>query len=240
VTNVGRRTKREVDPLAREPGYLDVLASLEDPGCIACAAANRAARAYLEALLWESVNDAELRPRLREAHGFCREHTGLALRVARAAGAGVGIAILYEDLLRVARAEAESAVGATAGRRGRRRVSDPLRPARRCSACASASATARNCLALLAKAAPDSTIGERARRAEHGICLPHLRDGLQAAEDEESARRLLELFAHVEESLRAELKEFIRKHDYRYANEPRGDEQTSWWRAPPWIVGRAP
>lgn len=238
-----RQARRAVDPLTREPGYLDALAGLEDPGCVACNAANRAARAYLEALLWESVNDPELRPRLRAAHGFCREHTGLVLRVARARAAGLGVAILYEDFLRTARAEAEAAVEAAAERASRRRRGrrdDPLRPSRGCSACASAAAAARNCLGVLAKAEPGSPIGDGARGPGRGICVPHLRDGLGEVEDEEGATRLLSLFTHVEESLGAELREFIRKHDYRFASEPRGGEQSSWWRAPPWIVGTAP
>ena len=238
-----RQVQRAEDPLAREPGYLDVLAGLEDPGCLVCNASNRAARSYLDALLWESVNDPDLRPRLRAAHGFCREHTGLALRVARARGAGLGIAILYEDFLRSARAEADTTVGAlarTRSRRGRGRNADPLRPSQGCSACASAASVARNCVGVLAKAEPDSSIGKRARLAGHGICVPHLGDGLREVEDKEGAGRLLSLFAHVEEGLRAELREFIRKHDYRFADEPRGGEQSSWWRAPPWIVGQPP
>jgi hypothetical protein len=40
------------------------------------------------------------------------------------------------------------------------------------------------------------------------------------------------------ESLQGEVSEFIRKHDYQYAHEPRGAESDSWKRALEMVVGK--
>jgi hypothetical protein len=80
-------------------GYHDLLSDLEHPGCPVCRSVARHAARYLEELLWESVNDPYMRPRLREAHGFCREHALLAVQIAGRHDGGQGIAILYRDFL---------------------------------------------------------------------------------------------------------------------------------------------
>lgn len=73
---------------------------------------------------------------------------------------------------------------------------------------------------------------------EDTLCLPHLRgflgtggpgfNGVLTRED-----------AFVR-PLVAELDEYMRKHDYRFADEPRGAEQTSWRRAVAFLAGADP
>jgi hypothetical protein len=122
-------------------GYHQLLSDLKHPGCPVCRAVARSVRRYLDALFWESVNDPYLRPRLRAAHGFCREHALLALSMASRKGDGHGIAILYRDFLGHLREEATAAAGSRGTSLARRnRFGDPrlLAPRARCSACESA------------------------------------------------------------------------------------------------------
>src|SRR5581483_11879733 len=53
--------------LHEEVGYHDLLADLRKPGCPACHGGHRAAWRFLDALLWEFVNDPDVRARLRSA-----------------------------------------------------------------------------------------------------------------------------------------------------------------------------
>lgn len=48
--------------------------ALREPGCAVCRLARQAEGGYIEGLLWEQVNDAATRARLRASYGFCRRH----------------------------------------------------------------------------------------------------------------------------------------------------------------------
>jgi hypothetical protein len=221
-------------------GYHDLLSDLDHPGCPVCRAAARHAGRYLEALLYESVNDPYVRRRLRAAHGFCREHALLALHVAAGQDGGQGIAILYGDFLGHLRKEAETA--------GRRRSSS-LRPKGRdgaasldahaaCSACEAVAGTAQTYLDLLARAAPDSEIGRAARGLGRALCVPHLKDGLSAARSEDERLRLLDIYVRAHDELSGHLSEYLRKRDYRFHGEELTEEEAvSWRRAVHRVVG---
>ena len=64
---------------ARRPSkhmtYHSLREALAAPGCAFCRLVASAVDRYLRALLHESVNDPEVRERLRASRGFCREHS---------------------------------------------------------------------------------------------------------------------------------------------------------------------
>jgi len=62
-----------------------------------------------------------------------------------------------------------------------------------------------------------------------GLCLPHLRRVLEQV-PADLGRDFLQAQVSQLKRLEAELAEFFRKSDYRYAAEPKGDEQTAWLR----------
>ena len=230
---------RRARTLRDEVGYHDLLADLRKPGCPSCHGGHRAAWRYLDSLLWEFVNDPEIRARLRTSIGFCREHSLMLLAVASNQAAGSGVAILYEDLLRHVREELISAVRG-GSRNGRRRRSSPGRSNRRCPACESADFVAINYARILAVAPEGSPPMEAIRRPSRGICLPHLELGLRHARSDAEARQLVELYLRAEEELRTDLTEFIRKQDYRFQSEGLTDAQaSSWMRAVHRLVGES-
>jgi hypothetical protein len=221
-------------------GYHDLLSDLEHPGCPVCRAVARHAARYLEGLLWESVNDPYLRPRLRAAHGFCREHALLALQVALRHDGGQGIAILYRDFLGHLRREAEeSARGRAMFFRRRDHVGDRNFESHViCSACKTVTGTALTYLGLLAHEASDSEIGRAAREQGRALCIPHLRDGMRASRSEEERLRLLNIYVRADDELSGHLSEYLRKRDYRFHAEGlTEDEATSWRRAIQRVVG---
>jgi hypothetical protein len=72
-----------------------------------------------------------------------------------------------------------------------------------------------------------------------GLCLPHLYAAMAVGRDHPNLRTLLAMHEKCWQDLLWELEEFARKFDYRYADEPRGRESSSWHRALDAFVGRA-
>jgi hypothetical protein len=218
-------TRRPLE-LRERTGYHDLMADLRKAGCPACHGAHRSAWRYIDGLLWESVNDPGTRARLRASLGFCREHSLMAISVASAQSASLGMAILYEDLLRSAgRALAREARERSKRARGRRAVSRP-----RCPACDSAEGHAANYLTILAVSDPDSEPGRAIGRHGHGLCLPHAMQGIAAAHTPAERDRLVEVFLRGADELRGELAEYARKTDYRFHHEGMSEAEASAWR----------
>ena len=221
------------------PGYHDVLDDLERPGCPVCQTTRREAEHSLDTLLYESVSDPGMRERLRASHGFCTDHALLALQLAARTADGQAIGVLYSDLLDHIARDARRATTARARSpwRRRRSTSDPLRPTAPCPICESMQARADRYLLLLAQASADEEIGVAVRRADRGICAPHLVRGLELTTRREHADQLLELFLQAESQIREDVAEYLRKLDHRFADEPLGREQRSWQRALLWVTG---
>jgi hypothetical protein len=225
----------------RPPGYFDLRHALEGPGCAVCAGAARSAWRYIDMVLWEGVTDPGIRTRLRASRGFCREHAMLALRVAARLHVETGIAVIFEDLL----AQTEVATAAIRPLRRRGRSSRTrARPTAPCPACVTASDTVELFLQLLGSADPDSELGVAAREGDAPLCATHLLRGLESAPSDVEADRLREVFTIGAERLRRDLREYLRKRDYRFSSETvSSDEATAWARAVYAMVGdplRAP
>jgi len=231
-----------VDGRGRPPGFFDLRRALDEPGCAVCTGAAKSAWRYIDTVLWEGVTDPGIRTRLRASRGFCREHAMLALRVAARQHGQTGIAVIYEDLL--AQLEAASAVIQPPRRRGRRPSRARSRPAVSCPACVSASETAALFLSLLGSSEPGSEVDLAARESDAPLCAMHLLIGLETVPGDLEADRLREVFGVGAERLRHELREFLRKRDYRFSSETvSSEEATAWARAVYAMVGdplRAP
>ncbi len=220
--------------------YYRVLEALGHQGCPICVLRGEAVHRYLDSFLYESVNDVGLRQTLLRSRGFCRAHAWELVPF----GDSLGTAIVYKDQVDAAIRdvhEAARAAGTWRPRGLRRwdgaRDGGPAAVLRRrrtpevpCPACqVGAEAQARYVSALL-EHLDDPTMREAIRRSMF-LCLPHLADALEAARTPAQARSLLEIAEDRLARLRGELAELIRKRDYRFAHEPRGEEQTSWLRA---------
>ncbi len=222
---MGRRARSK--PITSEAGYHGLMRDLRKKGCPVCRGANRAAWRYIDAILWESVNDPAIRARLRASHGFCREHALMAISVAKERDLASGLAILYEDFLRHVTADARRAAGSV-GKQSRSR-SDELAARHRCAACESADAAAGNYLHVLAIAPDGSAVAKAAAASGRRLCLRHLHRGLEVAAFTEEADRLVGIFARGNGELGENLREFVRKHDYRFQAEGMTPAESSSW-----------
>ncbi len=192
------------EPPARHLAYFELRDALDAPGCPVCRLAEEAVEAAQRSLLHENVNDPGVRAGLARSGGFCREHAW-RLRQHRDL---LGVAILHRDL--VSRFRDGLA---------------PNGPARsRCPACTERDETARAAIGILAQGFSDPEIRRRFE-ASDGLCRDHFEwaraawgarpAGLEAAQAACLAR------------LVGQLDELIRKHDYRFSDEPVGEEGDS-------------
>jgi hypothetical protein len=227
------------DARSRPPGYFDLRRALADPGCPVCSGASRSAWRYMDGVLWEGVTDPGIRTQLRVSRGFCREHAMLLLKVAAKEHGQAGVAVIYEDLL--GQIERDLRTAWSARRRWRRhRPRELARPPAACPACRSASQRADTYLILLGEAEAGSDLGATARSGEARLCLPHLLRGIQTARSDAAALRLQDIFLTGTRGLQRDLREFIRKHDYRFAHEPMSTAEGSAWARVVQVVVGAP
>jgi hypothetical protein len=110
----------------RDIGDAKLADQLQQGGCPLCRVREDAAQRFLDAVLWESVNDVGFRARFARGRGFCRRHSTEVLAKSRAEGQLTGGAILLGAALRVHLSEVEALL---ARRRGRSEVARARKPA---------------------------------------------------------------------------------------------------------------
>jgi hypothetical protein len=71
-----------------------------------------------------------------------------------------------------------------------------------------------------------------------GLCLPHIYQAAGMGRDHPNLPILIDVQLQKLGTLRGELKEYIRKLDYRFMAEPRGEEKTAWRRVIELFVGK--
>ncbi len=141
------------------------------PGCPVCRLRRRTARRYLEAILWESVNDRGFRARLARSRGLCPAHTREALEVDRDKNGGqLGASILFGYMVRDRLAELNG-VGTRPGR-GSGHALEAARNAPRCPVCAEVAKTEASALPRLMDRIADPAWAEAVSGAQ--LCLRDL------------------------------------------------------------------
>jgi len=194
--------------------------ALDAEGCPICTLVEKACAKHLDNLFYECVNEVSVRKRLAASKGFCNWHAHLATRIPHTDS---GIAIIYGDLLR-------SVLG--------RRPPDQLLPATaECPVCETARFNERVFLGELLRWFDDAELQAK-YRPSFGLCLPHLQRALDKFPDHPQLAALLAAEREKLVALQGELKEFNRKLDYRFADEPKGAEQTAWRRVLEKFVGK--
>lgn len=233
--------------MAKSAGYYDLRQAFGEPACALCRLLAQAADSYIDGILWELVNDPELREELNRTRGYCREHSWLLVRY----GASLGAAIMMKDII-----DTLQRVAATAKFEPRsfslRQIFNPahpgggaglaadLAPQASCPVCLKVQSIEVYYLAALGQhlTGPDNLAS--AYQASDGLCLPHFRQTLAHITDPATVAALVEVQTSVWQRLSAELNEFIRKKDHRFQHESYGAEADSWIRAIEAVSGAAP
>ncbi len=240
---------------------LDLKVAFREPGCPLCRLRYQAEHRYLLSLLREHVNDGATRRHIVPALGFCPTHAWYVQRLeAQIWEDGLGVGILYEDLLRhtldgidayieMQRHKARQAprwwwrlrnvwlrlfAGSRAGD-----LPFGLAPRGVCRACAIGQEQETTHLIWLIKRYPEASFRSLYESSD-GLCLPHLRRALLLAEErdanvalllaQDARRRILDQRDH--------LSQYIRKHGWQHREEPHlSEEARSWVRAVAFYAG---
>lgn len=240
--------RTSAQPAARNGLRQELIDAFKHAGCVLCQLAHHKSQRYIETLLDTAVIDVDQRDDWRHAKGFCAWHAYMALALPQSSSS---LAILYEDILRhemaqvapLARSESMSRWRFGRSRRAlQQRAQHWLhawRQPRVCSACRLWQEQEQLCLSVLLNDWPDPTLAQAFAQSD-GLCVPHT-----ARLIAQGARhpRLPSVLAAQQERLQAlhdDLREFIRKQDYRFAQEPFGREANAWRRVVALIVGTYP
>ena len=217
----------------KHTAYYELLDAVRNAtGCPLCEIEANSVRRYFESLLHESVNDPGVREALIRSRGYCQRHA----HCLRSHGDGLGIAILYQDQIKLFLALLEglqtiSSTVAGKGTRARRRGPEG------CPACR----TQNDCRNRYGSTLIEWLNVQEMRGAldaGRGFCVPHFLALLDMPMDAKARTFLIEMQRAKMSSLLRELEEFHRKHDYRSSGEPFGKEGDSWLRAIRMMVGR--
>lgn len=207
-----------------------VLAACRKGECPVCFRLAEAARKRLDALLAEHATDPETRKHLRYSRGFCSTHTWLLPTVPHA---NLGVALIYHDLLRDVLDQLEDRARrpppGVSKKLGRASPKRRALPEGTCPLCQDGEGVTASTLGVIV--AHFSEPGFQTGFARSGgLCLPHLLRLADLAAGHPNLESVLAWHATRWNELDADLVEFTRKFDYRYAREPMGRERDSWLR----------
>jgi hypothetical protein len=238
---MSRRRRKEKSKFI---SYFNLRDALAQPGCPVCSLAEKNSFRFLDALLYERVNDVGTREGLRKSLGFCNWHAWKCLEVPNAP---LGLGIIHQDLLgqileRLSRIQRSFPMRIPFLRRlwGRGKAEKafpPIRPGHSCPACRSVRFFEEMYLEILLDYIAEEVF-ERQLFLSPGICFPHLIIAIEKYPGHRNLGLLIQRQMSKWESLQGELAEFIRKHDYKYIHELRGAESDSWKRALEMLVGK--
>jgi len=226
----------------------DLIQACRQPGCPVCRVEQSVVERYLDNLFYESVNDIQLRERLRASMGFCREHAWLA--VDKRLGSALGFAIIYHDVINNTLRQLESDVTPPITKHWSallkqipeqasgtvQRVIYALTPQKHCVVCHQRDKALHIIISSLVESLNEPEMTSALQSSDR-LCMPHLKKAFESVRDLEACNLLLLIHREKLENLRSELAEFIRKNDYRFKNEGFGAEGDSWRRAIGTIIG---
>jgi len=234
--------------------YFEILDACKEPDCPVCCLGRNSASRHLKSLIYEGVNDVRLRATIRKSVGYCHEHTWLLPEAGESAP--LGIAIMHRDLLNTIHGRlGDSEYNKTRKNTFKSVVAEAMRldegssrsialakylPSRaQCPAC-----ERRDEAESLALKALIDALGKQdsqmtaALKTSDGLCLPHLRQALEAAQNRHTFDDLVAITQEQLSALIKELDEFIRKSDHRFRHEKISEnERESWRRALQRVVG---
>jgi hypothetical protein len=231
--------------VARSRTYYDLRDACAETGCPVCRLTLRAVSRYIASVDYEYVNEPDVRAEVERAQGFCNTHAQQWLRE----GHVLAVALVYEGILDRLRRGVEragpgdrggrlTAVGSRLGRRGRGVAPDSLRPEGGCPVCRERDETEAHLLRVLGEglAAAEDDLRAAFRQSD-GLCLLHLRLALSTIGNAEAGDALRAATLAHQERLMRQLREIVRKHDYRFRDEPSGEERGAATRAVAHVAG---
>ena len=222
VERISRQPETEKGPRRKFVGYDDLLKILGNADCPVCFMVRRSLRHYLSIELIEELTVPEFREPLQTSLGYCKGHSEYVGHASRNRLQAMGVAIVYEDLLRIVERRLENRTSS--------------RPTGDCPLCGIQKDVESYAVQLIADYASDMEFHQHYDNAQ-GVCIRHLH-AISLLVQGEAYEFLISSHEKKLSRLIGNLDEFIRKHDYRFTSEkPTGAEAHSCQQAVRCIVG---
>jgi len=210
----------------------DLMETFAKPGCPVCLLLKRCDVRTLDSLLYESVNDVFVRERIRRSLGFCNYHSGVLEKIPKTTspdllsvgGAALGIAIIYLDLVETLAEQLKSSPIVSSIRRS---LTDSKAI---CPLCVGREELETAYLRTVLLNIHDPDFREK-YSASDGLCARHMQKAFRLRELSHDKEELASIEGAHLGLLAKDLREFVRKHDYRFSSEGFGKEADSWRRA---------
>jgi len=214
--------------------YFNLLDALKEQGCPVCFVIKKNAQKFMDDFLYESVNDPGIRKQIKESVGFCNRHAWQLQKF----GDGFGLGIVYEDIMRLVLRRLEKAYGSSASLKAILKQLDKDEQAKKsCIFCKEEKDVEGRYISVFLENFDDPEL-EFAYENSFGLCLRHLNLTIKKDKNKKLTNEFIAIEATKLNGLIAEVKEFLRKHDYRFSKEKFGKEGDSWIRAIEKMIGK--
>lgn len=214
--------------------------ALQLSGCPVCRIVLQRVMQSMESISYELVMDPAFRETVDSAWGFCNVHAQQWLEHAPP----LGTAIVYEAVLgRVARQlergnPARMPRGGLRSKLGSVRATNALVPVGVCPLCTVQSEHEALVIGQLLDELRYGAVRER-YAASDGLCVVHMNAALSLGPSSEVGEALRNRLLESHRVLQEQLREIIRKHDYRHRHEAIGDELGAPERAVRQVAGQS-
>jgi hypothetical protein len=213
-------------------------------GCPVCTVVLEAMGRAMDQWQYEGFTDAEDREDVLRSRGFCPLHTWQLTKLGIPFQLGVIYRDVLSEILSSLERDEDGAMGAIAPRK-RPGLSGWRRKRSRKIAVTQGEAAYEDCPFCHTRAEVQGRLITillellRSREMQAllssstGLCLPHFAQAraLARKSDLALAHSLVQCQQSCLQAVLGELEELVRKHDYRFEGEPRGNEMMSWRRA---------
>jgi hypothetical protein len=190
--------------------------ALGKSGCAVCRLCHGAAANHIDSLLYEYVNDPDVRQEFVASGGFCQRHA----QTCRQSPNALGVAILYRSLLQNALRHLDGADGNSM----RSRLADwfgdsgPNSLSVTCAACTRERDIERQSIDALISGLRDDVLHD-SLAASTGLCMTHYSLAERCASSEEIRTTLVSAQHVALVRLRSQIDRFIETQDYLRADQ---------------------
>jgi len=214
--------------------YFNLLDALKEAGCPVCFLVKKNIHKFMDDFLYEGVNDPGLRKEIKNSLGFCSRHAWQLQKF----GDGFGIGIVYEYLMQLMLGKLKAVDGSAASIKAVLKELDRGERAKKlCIFCGEETDVEGRYISVFLENFDDPEL-KFAYKNSFGLCLPHLNLVLNKCRNKKFITEIISIESAKLNGLIAEVKEFQRKHNYRFSKEKIGKEGDSWIRAIQKMIGK--
>jgi len=219
--------------------YFNLVDAFKEEGCPLCYLIKKSVHQSMDTFLYENVNDPGMRKDIRSTFGFCNKHAWQL----RQSGDGFGLSLIYQDLIGIFLEKIVAIDGNVVTEKTIKKILNTADIRRfkkidyNCDFCKKEKETEGHYVREFLENFHEPEL-QVVFETSFGLCLPHMFMAIDKSKDVQISRAILKTESGKFKKLSEELKEFDRKHDYRFSKEGFGKEGNSWIRAIEKFIGK--